>query len=122
MNSSEHRRRNRGGWGGGGGPVKNVGGGREYSSAPPPAFMAENPLFCEFLMIYFHYDFSLSLSFSFLYFFILISYRPCCDFHPIFFSLQICCGNNGARHKLYARSLAIIYFQLGIIVKKRPCY
>ena len=28
---------------------------------PPPVFMAENPLFCEFLMIYFNYDFSQQL-------------------------------------------------------------
>ena len=51
----------------------------------PPAFMAENPLFLEFLMIYFNYDFSLSLSLSFFYFYILILFRPCCDF-PLFFS------------------------------------
>ena len=40
------------------------GGGASTLPPPPPAFMAENPLICEFLMIYFNYDFSLSLSLS----------------------------------------------------------
>ena len=47
--------------------VKNVGGGAGIPFRPP-AFMAENPLFGEFLMIYFNYDFSLSLSLFFFFF------------------------------------------------------
>ena len=107
-NHANHRRRDRGGGGGAPAPQSKmcVGGGGAGIPFRPPAFMAENPLFCEFLMIYFNYDFSLSLLLSLLLFFKLISYRPCCDFHPIsvslLFFLQIRCGNNSARHKLYA--------------------
>ena len=51
---------------------KGGGGGREYPSAPPPpVFMAETPLFCAFLMIYFNYDFSLSLSLSLFFCFVI---------------------------------------------------
>ena len=99
-----HRRRNRGDWGGGGRQPPQS---KMWGALPPPLYSwLKTPYLWIFNDIYFNYDFSLSLSVS-LFFFYFINIVPlCCDFHPIsvslLFSLQIRCGNYGARHKLYA--------------------
>ena len=82
-----HRRRNRGGWGGGGPPPPPPQ--SKMWGAPPPCNHGWKTLILWIFNDIFNYDFS---SFYFALFvcflFKLISYRPCCDFHPISVNLS----------------------------------